>query len=89
MACTLLDPLGHKANKVGKEVLMDRHRENLKDTNIRFLALKPRLLKCTRPDRSEQNVLQMNSKGYAVAEALKLQPLSQLRSTNNGENIKP
>jgi hypothetical protein len=33
--------------QIGKEVLMDHHLMNLKDTGLRFLSLRSRLLKCT------------------------------------------
>ena len=46
MAYTLLEPHGHRADEIGKDVQMDRHVMNLRDTGIRFLSLKPRLLSC-------------------------------------------
>ena len=39
---------------------MDQHTTNLTDSNIRFLSLKPRLLKCIKPDRTVLKVPRKN-----------------------------
>jgi len=67
---------------------MDHNTLYLQDTGPLFLSLKPRFLKCTRPDTAGQRALRISQKTYSATVAPQLQMCPQLRNENHGENIK-
>ena len=63
---------------------MDRRAANLKDNGIRFLSLKPRLLKCTMLAMGNMSISQKNELPTKVRHL----PLARLGRNNHGADIK-